>query len=105
MLEKSVEIFQTVKNNWLGTEPSFKYSTLLFFSPILQNKGHWPISPYWNKPFLLTPGVPCFTEIAQVRQYSIYLCLHVRGKMAQVQRGEGGSKMNIAIDPLILCGH
>ena len=29
----------------------------------------------------------------------------LRGKMTEVQSGEGGSKMNIAIDPLILCGH
>ena len=30
---------------------------------------------------------------------------HLRGNLTQVQSGEGGSKINIAIDPLILCGH
>ena len=30
---------------------------------------------------------------------------HLRGKMAELQNEQGGSKMNIAIDPLILRGH
>ena len=39
---------------------------------------------------------------------SIHMCqliFGLRGNLNQVQSDDGGSKMNMAIDPLILCGH